>query len=62
VEYQCTVQKLARGGYWRMVQKLCAVEYPKTVRWVLAHDIKVVHASYWCDREVIHNGFKVPEA
>jgi hypothetical protein len=34
----------------------------KTVWWILARDIKVVRASYWHDREVIHSGFKVHKA
>jgi hypothetical protein len=36
--------------------------YKNCARWILASDIKVVHASYWRDREVIHSGFKVCEA
>jgi hypothetical protein len=35
--------------------------YKNCARWILACDTKVVH-SYWRDREVIHNGFKVREA
>jgi hypothetical protein len=31
------------------------------VRWIFARDTKVVR-SYWCNREVIHNGFKVRKA
>jgi hypothetical protein len=30
--------------------------------WILVCDIKVVRASYWRDREVMHNPFKVCEA
>jgi hypothetical protein len=28
------------------------------VRWILARDTKVVCTSYWCDREVIHIGYR----
>jgi hypothetical protein len=30
--------------------------------WILVCGTKVLHASYWHDKEVIHGGFKVREA
>jgi hypothetical protein len=39
-----------------------SARYKNCARWILARDIKVVRASYWRDREVIHSGFKVREA
>jgi hypothetical protein len=31
------------------------------VQWILACEIKVVRASYWRDREVMHNGYRCVE-
>jgi hypothetical protein len=41
----------------KCVQNINAL-YQNCARWVLARDIKVVRASYWRDKEVMHSGYR----